>query len=222
MISQQEQQETYSFYDSISLDDFLKAAERAGLKNKPDMEKIAPYLKNAKRVLDLGAGYGRCLEFLVDNFNGEIYAVEFSHKLAEFLKERFSPRVKVYEQDMRNLNIEGSFDIVLSNWGAVNNLNFEEQLQLLCNLRLITTKSGIIFFETRRGLLRNYSKDKNKQNSRFTHKGTNKFFMGYVTSKEEFGEMARKSGYKLSISEYDILLGQGRIKERVLYMFEKY
>jgi len=220
MINPLEKQETYAFYNSISLDDFLKAAERAGLKNNPDMEKIAPYLKNAKKILDLGAGYGRCLEYLANTFEGEIHAVEFSHNLANFLIKKFSPRVHIYEQDMRNLNVGDGFDVVLSNWGAINNLNLNEQSQLLKTLKSITTKSGLIFFETKKKL-QDTGCDTCGNGIRFTHANTNSSFIGYATSQEEFEKMANKNGYKLSVSEYDIILETGKLKKRVLYMLEK-
>jgi len=221
MKNRDEGAETYNFYDSILLDDFLEAAKRAGLKDNPDMKKIAPFLKNAKKILDMGAGYGRCLEFLVNNFSGEIHAVEFSDNLVELLKRRFLPRVYIYKQDMRKLNVGNGFDIVLSNWGSVNNLDYSEQLQLLKDLRLITTKSGIIFFETKRKQFQDEEKPEKKQSSRFTHANTNKFFLGYITSEEEFKEMAKVCDYKLRITEYDIPLEQDKIAKRVLYMFEK-
>jgi len=65
---------------------------------------------NGRKALDLGSGYGAIVEILHKK-DYEVTAVEINEYYCDLIKRRF-PDVEVINADIRNLNLDETFDVV--------------------------------------------------------------------------------------------------------------
>ncbi len=93
--------------------DFNEIAESFSESRKeiwPELKELEKYIKNGKKILDLGCGNGRLFE-LFQGKNVEYIGVDFSEKLIEKAKEKYGEHFKV--ADMLNLPFEDNcFDSI--------------------------------------------------------------------------------------------------------------
>lgn len=97
--------------------------------------------KNISVVLDLGCGAGFYSLFLRDNYNLDIYSIDFCPEMLANLQDQ---NLKTIEADLENIKIEQipSFDIAL----AMGSLEFIENLDnLILNLSLKSHMNSKIF-----------------------------------------------------------------------------
>src|SRR5688500_3720491 len=79
------------FYNKLGVDPFKELAIRGGFNTYVDLDLIYPYVKSAASILELGAGYGRCIDFFLNKkFKGTITAVEQSNPLMTHLISKYS------------------------------------------------------------------------------------------------------------------------------------
>jgi len=78
------------FYEHFSFEEHQKYLALAGLSHNPDIEQIKDYILSASSILDVGPGYGRVIEAARKlGYQGKYTGVEFSHHLADYLKENY-------------------------------------------------------------------------------------------------------------------------------------
>ncbi len=95
-----------AFYDFIKPEGLKKFTIKAGLATDCDMSVLKPYWFNAISILEIGAGYGRAIDYLLKHqFQGEIVAVE---RRANFFKHL----TKLYHA---NENVS----LIYSNWQKI-------------------------------------------------------------------------------------------------------
>lgn len=125
------------FYNNIGVAPFKSMAEKGGFDNFIDLEVAYEYFKDSKTLVELGAGYGRCLEFLISKqYSGKIYAVEYSSILAEHLVNQYSANATILELDIKKLQLPTAVDVALWMWSGFIDFTPDEQqhsVQLVYN-----------------------------------------------------------------------------------------
>ncbi|PIR44964.1 MAG: hypothetical protein COV10_02030 [Candidatus Vogelbacteria bacterium CG10_big_fil_rev_8_21_14_0_10_51_16] len=90
---------------------------------------IASNLKNKTAVLELGCGSGELINAIAERFTGlsKIVAVDFFNR-----PEKLNEKVEFVKQDLENLNLSGTFDLLILNQVLEH---IKNPLGLLINLK---------------------------------------------------------------------------------------
>ena len=122
------QKGNYDFYSAMRLEQFEEFARLTGFDTGIDIDILYPYLKDAKTLVELGAGYGRAIDFLLKKgFKGDVYAVERISRLIPYLKNRFEDRIQIIQQDITKLDLPQKADAIMWLWSGILELNPTEQ-----------------------------------------------------------------------------------------------
>lgn len=134
-------------YKKMPLDYFKNEATQGGLNNGCDVKAITKYIKNAKSILEVGAGYGRVLSHIIKKgFSGELFALEREIKLCRLLKKQF-PQIPIIHTDIRQFKIKYKFDLILWMWASLCDFSRTEQQPVLNNLVSHLSTNGFFIFD---------------------------------------------------------------------------
>jgi hypothetical protein len=136
------------FYEHMEIEYLRTAAARAGLEACPDLDQIWPDIRDARSLLEVGAGYGRVLDgLLARGFRGRLTCVERCATFAGFLQQRFWDRVEVRSGDAASV-IDGElFDAVLWLWSGIIEFACEEQASKLQQALAWVKPGGLLAVE---------------------------------------------------------------------------
>lgn len=136
-----------------------------------------------KRSLDIGAGHGRIVSYLVEK-GYEVSAVEFNEDFASALRAKF-PTVNVIEKDVRDVELDGRYDVATC-IELVQNLEKADLMDLLVKLARVT-----------RVLLINMSNKKSFHNRWVEFRGWKKSFVFNYTPRD-FDQLLQQAGFTIT------------------------
>jgi len=206
-----------AMYKKMPLKYFKQETIQGGLDNGCDVKAVTKYIKNAKSILEVGAGYGRVLNHVVKNtFRGELFAVEREPKLCAILKKRF-PQIPIISADIRKFKIKHKFDLILWLWASLCDFSQVEQLPILKNLVSHLNTNGFLILDlipTNCKIINAINHDKQNKTMR-TPYGNN---YGYFPSLEEIDLYTQK----LNVLKKEIITYITKTnKKRHLYVLQK-
>jgi SAM-dependent methyltransferase len=137
-----------AFYDAMAIEKLADFAQIVGLANCEDVAVIYEDLATAESIAELGAGYGRVVDYLLNNgYSGNILAVERIGQFVEYLLHQYHEQVTVVEEDIKKLQLPNSVDRMLWLWSGILELSPEELKMTLQNLRTQLNPGGILYLE---------------------------------------------------------------------------
>jgi ubiquinone/menaquinone biosynthesis C-methylase UbiE len=144
-------EKNFEFYNKLGVNPFMEFAIVGGFNTFVDLDLIYPFINKSKTILELGAGYGRCIEFfLKKGFNGKIIAVEQSAALIDHLKEKYLQfeNISLLQEDIKNLQLSEKMDAALWMWSGL--IDFSKEQQFLCLKKIfgILNDGGKIIVDT--------------------------------------------------------------------------
>ena len=135
-------------YEDMPIKFFEDVAAQGGLDDCCDLKSIDHYIKPARSVLEVGAGYGRVLSYITKTYNkNHLSGIERNEKLYKFLVTKF-PHVKIILADINNFKAESKFDLILWMWGGLSEFSQYEQLHTFSKLISNLDKNGYLIFDT--------------------------------------------------------------------------
>jgi len=138
-----------AFYEETPANVFMEFAARGGIDSCCDLELIKPYLDQAKSILEVGAGYGRVIDYLINNnFAAKITALERSKQFFNLLTQKYQNKVNLIQVDLPNYQTTDRYDLILWMWSGISDFAQEEQLPILSLLTKLLTKNGILVIDT--------------------------------------------------------------------------
>ncbi len=143
-------EDNIAFYESDEILDVLKGyATIAGFDKHCDVALISHLLLDAKSIIDIGAGYGRVLDYLIEkNYQGQLYALERSARYCKELRNKFKDKVKVYESDIQSFNSFEKFQVAIWMWSGVSDFSREEQAHIFKKIFEMVNENGIFIMDT--------------------------------------------------------------------------
>ena len=191
------------FYENTSPFDMEVFSEKGGIANFCDIKKIFDYIKDAKSILEVGAGYGRVVDGLLHySFLGKITAIEKSKTLFEFLKKKYKRNSKLsfLRKDILNEEkLNEKFDAILFLWSGIQDFSPDEQELVLINLKALLNKSGMLIIdsipEDVHPLESNQVKDYDMH--KLTFKGNSVYI--HKVSAESISSFGKKLGFKKTL-----------------------
>jgi cyclopropane fatty-acyl-phospholipid synthase-like methyltransferase len=136
------------FYNTLLVEDFKKLAKLAGLESCPDVELILPHLKPDSVILEVGAGYGRVLNCLINKGFKNLYAIERDPNLCKLLQQQFGNKVNLIQQDLHDFKTGVKFDAILWLWAGISDFAKDEQFGMLQKLASFLKTNSIFFLDT--------------------------------------------------------------------------
>ena len=140
-----------AFYEAVKADGLKELARKAGLVSGCDMKVLTPYWSKVESILEVGAGYGRVIDYLLGHrFKGAITAVERCNALFEHLETQFGEHKNVHlvHQDILELDTTHRFDLVLLLWGCCANFSPSEQSFVVKKLSTMLKRDGKLVVDT--------------------------------------------------------------------------
>lgn len=136
-------------YEAMPIEFFENTAKIAGLNDGHDVSAAISYIQQAKSILEIGAGYGRVLEHIIQTgYQGELVAIERNQKLCDMLREKFSSKkATIYCADVQSVNLTTTFDLILWMWTGICEFSPKEQLKTLSILTAHLNKNGYIIID---------------------------------------------------------------------------
>lgn len=210
--------ENFGFYEHIGIDTFLDHAVRSGMDQCPDMELCWPYLQNTSTLLEIGAGYGRCVEFLLKKgYTGKIYALEQSKTLLGHLAARCSaPNVIPVKEDLASWEAPEKMDAALWMWSGILDFSPEEQLGMIRHLHGLLHSGGILVIETPKLGTQTFGEHKDPQ--RLHVDAPYGRLDCYIPSTQEIEQYAKNAGFSL---EQHLDYQTATDKDRSLFVLKK-
>jgi hypothetical protein len=122
-----------SFYEKLNLKAFKNFAKILGLDTGADLENIYPIIKESDAIIEIGAGYGRCIEQLLERgYQGKIIAIEQASRLVGLLYKRFGDKIQLIHADALKIQEElPKVQAVICLWSGFLEFSPEEQKRLI-------------------------------------------------------------------------------------------
>lgn len=139
-----------AFYNTVPLDVFQSLTQQGGFAECIDLELIEKHIATSARIMEVGAGYGRCVDFLLTKKQeAKILAIEQSPQLSRVLVEKYKnqPNVQVINEDIKSLVASEKVDIVLWLFSGMLDFAKEEQPVVLKRLRSFLKEKGKLFVD---------------------------------------------------------------------------
>ena len=126
-------QKNKTYYDTVDLSIQTGYAVRGGLSDHCDLKQIQHLVESANSILEVGAGYGRVLEYLIDtNYPGDITAIELSDQFFQTLA-KYQDHVKLLHGSVLDETVLGNaqYDLILWLWSGISDFTHEEQKKVI-------------------------------------------------------------------------------------------
>jgi len=206
-----------NFYRNIQIEKFKELAGVTGFDTGVDIDQIYPQIKDAKSIAELGVGYGRAIEQLLERgFEGKIYGIERIESFVNYMEKEYNnENLFMLHQDIEELELPEKVDAVLWLWSGILEQNLERQKDSICRIRKYLKTGGKLFIEAPQDKIKFVGMKINKHYIRVEMEwGTLDAYMPY----EEDMQLIKEScHYKsLEMIKYQSVTGL----DRVFYIFE--
>jgi precorrin-6B methylase 2 len=135
-------------YEKMPLDFFMRMAAQGGLDTCNDVAAIESYINKASSILEIGAGYGRVIEFILkQNYNGQITAIERNYKLYQHLERLYSNKVTLVNADIQQVKLTSKYDLMLWMWTGICEFSKPEQQAVIKMLADYLAPNGFLIID---------------------------------------------------------------------------
>lgn len=212
MMSISTQADNVAFYERMKIQKFHELAQITGFDTNPDLKLIYPYLKTVSSIVELGAGYGRCVFGLLEmGFSGKIFVVDRIQRLLDLIETQAnSEQIVPLHQDIRSLDLPEHTDAVLWLWSGILEQNPEEQAACLQRIYTQLASGGQVFVDAPRDKIKYVGKKMDKKYIRVEMEwGT---LEGYLPYREDMESMAQAAGFdRMEALPYESETGLNRM-----------
>lgn len=205
------------FYNNLGVDPFKKLSEVGGFNTYKDLEIVFPYIEQAKSIVELGAGYGRCLDFFIKKkFKGKLIAVEKATPYLEYLQKNYADQVEIINEDIKKLNLEENVDVILWMFSGIIDFSRDEQIEVFKRLYNLLNSGGKLVIDIPRIGFKTYADHEDEQNLKFDSQYG--LLNCYIPSMEDIIDYQNLAGFSNILR-----LGYSTTtnKERTIYILTK-
>ena len=205
------------FYKNIGLNPFMKLSDVGGFSSYADMELIASYISPEASILELGAGYGRCLDYFIKKgHKGKLTGIEFALPLVDYLNQNFSGKAEIINADIKKLELSSKYDVALWMWSGIIDFSKEEQLHSCKRIYAILHEGGRFFIDIPRMGVQTIADHLDSQNLVLTTDYGE--IHAFIPNDLDMESMKEKVGFSRMVkTDYSTATD----KKRTVYMIEK-
>jgi SAM-dependent methyltransferase len=188
--------ENLNFYENIEINRFSEFAKIIGLDKGVDIEEIFHLIKDTEVIAEIGAGYGRAINAILDRgYTGKVYAVERVAHLASYMCHHFANKdsVNILQDDVKKLSLPEKVNAVLWIWSGILELSLSEQQEALIRIKTQLKPHGRVILETPYQDVKFIGKKSNDNYIRFeTEWGK---IEAYLSTYEDIKQISKKAGF---------------------------
>lgn len=205
-----------NYYNRLGVNTLKELAVKGGFADYPDLWMVNSSLKSANAILEIGAGYGRCIDFLMKNkFQGKIIALEKSPVLFDYLTETYKD-VEVVFGDIKTYSMEGKVDVALWMWSGIIDFSLEEQKSCISKVEGFLNKGGKLVIDVPKIGFQTFAQHLDKQRLHISNEyGT---LDCYIPSFSEIEKIGKEAGFGMA---EEIHYKTTTLKERTIYILTK-
>lgn len=200
-----------SYYEAVPIETLRKYATIGGFESGCDIDIVFDHIKDAGSILEIGAGYGRVLNNLLERgFGGELFAIERSDNLFQHLQSNYSGRATVINGDINHFQPENKFDVILWMWSSISDFSKPEHVSILQKISGWLSDNGLLILDTishTTTLADEFTLEDQNYIERAAH-GT---AYGYIPSSQEITEYAQILNFNIKQIEYKTKTNRPRI-----------
>jgi len=212
------------FYEEAAYGLLENLAIQGGLNKCCDLELIKPYIINTSSILEVGAGYGRVIEYLLaNNFKGKLSAIERGMTFCEIIKNKFHNNINLFQADLLTFQTKEKFQTILWLWSGIADFSKKEQLATLYKLFSFLCENGLLIIDNIPHSVTPLKANSTKKQHINVRLGKENSYL-YNVSSEEIIEYAKKIKAYVKIINYKTNTGRNRIiyllsrKKNVLFL----
>jgi phospholipid N-methyltransferase len=188
--------DNFAYYELIPYEIQKNYTVIGGLDVFSDLKLIKNYIDNANSILEVGACYGRVLDYLIqNNFKGKITAIEKSTKFFKLLQNQYSDHVNLHHEDISTFSTSDKFDLILWMWSGISDFAKDEQVQILQGLYNLLPSKGILILDTFSHAIKPVNAISSHDQSYLVHVD-DCILYGYLPSPEEMNNYGNLVGFK--------------------------
>jgi trans-aconitate methyltransferase len=136
-------------YEALPSEVLQQYARDVGLATHHDLKAIQSYIDSANSILEVGAGSGRSLRYLIENApQATLHTVEACTKYQKALKEQFDNKITLHAGSVLEKEIDHEFDLILWLWAGIADFAPKEQIQALEILLAKLQPDGLLVCDT--------------------------------------------------------------------------
>jgi SAM-dependent methyltransferase len=155
--------DNFNFYQTTPVKDLKAAAKVCGINTGCDIKILHPLIHQAKNILEIGAGYGRSIEFFYHfGCKGDITAIERCEDFCTYLQKKYK-NLNIIQEDICHFSSNKKFDLITWLWSGIGEFSPPEQLSLLSKFITMLNPNGILAVD----IVKNIQKLKHVQ---YSHK----------------------------------------------------
>lgn len=172
---------------------------------------VKRYCRSAKTVLDIGCGTGTVASELAKNF--KVIGVDISTEMLKIARRNY-PHIEFLKEDIRNFNLNNTFDIVISTNDVLNHfLSLKDINKVFKCVSHHLNKNGVFIFDY--NTIQKLKDLQEKTESIFNFYKIGKFYFAYREFKIKKNMIIWEIYYFLPKSKGLYLLHHEMIKEKV-------
>jgi tRNA A58 N-methylase Trm61 len=207
----------FNFYNNIGLATFQSMAAQGGFDTFTDLEIVYRNINPTNSILEIGAGYGRCVNFLLQKqHKGSITAVEQSPVLIAHLLQQYAHQAKIIEGDINAIEVDTPVDVILWMWSGILDFSKAEQMIAVQRLAGMSGPAGKLFIDVPRLGVQTIAEHTDQQHIKLTTAFGE--VECYIPLSEEVQAYATRAGFG-AIQEIDYETATA--KKRTLYILVK-
>lgn len=212
-------QDNNAFYEAEAIVDVLKGyAKIAGFDKHCDVAMVSHLLFDAKSIIDIGAGYGRVIDYLLEkNYKGELFALERSPIYCDILNEKYKGRVNLFKSDIQSFTTDKKFEVAIWMWSGISDFAKAEQAFVFNKIFDLISDGGVLILDTLLHSIKPVNAIESNNQYYLIQSGEHKV-QGYIPSEAEINEYAKNKHFK-SIEHLHYATATGR--QRVLHIIFK-
>ncbi|MFN3403696.1 MAG: class I SAM-dependent methyltransferase [Cytophagaceae bacterium] len=200
-----------NYYNNLGVNTLQQLAVVGGFNTCIDLDTVSKYINTNSSILELGAGYGRCIDyFIARSHKGKLIGVERSPVLFQYLIQKFDGTpVQLIEGDIKNLSLPVKVDVALWMWSGIIDFSKEEQEESFNKIYKLLNAEGKLIIDVPRIGFKTYAHHIDDQHLHVENEyGTLDCFIPNV---KDIKEMAKSAGFrKVEVMDYDTSTGKAR------------
>lgn len=205
------------FYNKLGVEPFQKLSKVGGFDSWVDLEIVYPFIDHASSIMELGAGYGRCLDFfLKKGFKGKLIAIEKAKSYLDHLNKVYAGKVEVLDADIKKLALDQKVDVILWMFSGIIDFSPEEQVACIKNLSKFLNPNGKLVVDVPRLGFKTYADHEDNQRLKFDSEYG--LLECYIPSIEDMSRYMSEAGFSNFIRKDYMTATE---KARTVYILEK-
>ena len=109
-----------AFYGGFAKGDLMQLAQAGGLADCVDVKQVDYLLAKARSVLEVGAGYGRVVNYLLSHYSSlKVSAIERDPRYFRRLCSAFAHQAQIIKGDILSYQSNHKYDLIMWMWAGI-------------------------------------------------------------------------------------------------------